>query len=601
MSSLQLAYLEIKRLLRNRLTRVALLGICLMPLLYSSLYLYAFWDPYGKMENLPVAVVNEDRGGVLDGEAENAGDRLVEKLKANHAVKWEMTTAAQADEGLRSGHHYLAIYVPANFTEQILTATNEQPQAAELVYRTNPSKNYLATALGQRVISEVKAQLTQEINAEFYKKVLVQLQDGSQGLREAADGAQRLADGAAEAVQGAGALQAGARQLGDGSAQLTAGAAQAADGAQRLAGGVGQAKERLATAAQGAGQLQSGLGVAAGSAAQLSAVPGPFGAGAKQLAAGLNQLAVGAQQLRTGLSDPSGMNQLQAGARALAGGTGQLCDGSTRLQQGAGELQDGQAKLASGLAEIQAGNATLASKLGDAADEMQAQAKGDPTQRGEALAAPVTLVEQPLYDVPNYGTGFTPYFVPLSLWVGGLLLFFIVRTRENRIKTSLVPVPTMVLSKFWSLALLGTVQAVVSSWVLIRFLSLHPQSVWRFYALNVLLSWTFIAIIQLLVNLMGLVGRFFAIVLLMLQLTSCGGTYPLEVLPRFFQVISPYLPMTYATAGLRSVISGSATIPLQTAVWTLFGFLIGALVLTMASESRFVTVRDLHPKQELAA
>lgn len=106
---------------------------------------------------------------------------------------------------------------------------------------------------------------------------------------------------------------------------------------------------------------------------------------------------------------------------------------------------------------------------------------------------------------------------------------------------------------------------------------------------------------QLLVGLMGMVGRFLAMVIMMLQLTSCAGTFPAELLPRFFQVLNPYFPMTYGTAGLRRIITGSSTVGLGTCLTVLATFLAGALALTMLTESRFVSIRDLHPSQELAA
>jgi putative membrane protein len=130
---------------------------------------------------------------------------------------------------------------------------------------------------------------------------------------------------------------------------------------------------------------------------------------------------------------------------------------------------------------------------------------------------------------------------------------------------------------------LGTIQAIVLDTVLILFLGLAVKNVFLFYIFTILMSWCFIAIIQLLVTCLGEAGKFIAIVLLILQLTSSAGTFPLELVPQFFQKINPFLPMTYDVIGLKEVISGGN--------WSVFGtqsliisiFLVVALGLTVLS------------------
>jgi putative membrane protein len=839
-NSLQLAYLELKRFARNKVARKTIIAICLMPLLYSYLYLNAFWDPYSKLSTLPVAVVNEDQGGTYDGAQDNFGQRLSDNLKANKVVGWEFVDRATADNGLQKGKYYLALVIPKDFTSKVLTATGDEPEQAELLYLANQSKNYLATQVGNRVMSEVKEEMAQEISSKFFENIVVKLQDSATGLREAADGAQKLADGSRDAKDGTARLTDGIRQARDGSEDLGTGSQQALDGANQLVDGLGQAKDGTLSlkdginkTISGAGNLQDGLSTAKsgttellgglqskvipgsnalkdglnsasqGSLAladglnQLTAGAGNANTGSTQLNAGLGQfkaalndntqgfpaLVGGAGQLKNGItalqhgttdaaaaltasqnylqqyavdhpeanSDPNfikalayisgtkttmnqtldpnnsqgftglnggaaklydslsvllngdpvnklpgvnstldqfiagsaalrdgtaqlsaglgqavqqtqklasglgtmyqgasnlseglqtaslgvsqnllpglsllysgsgdlrnGLGQLSVGSgtlvngltraytgeQNLAGGLGHITDGAERLHIGLSTAVTGTNTLADGIAQIQDGNQTLATKLSDAAQEMKVKSQGDATKKGEALAKPVKLSESDLNPVNDYGTGFTPYFVPLALWVGALILFFLVSLKENRLTTGTVRGGTQVLSKFFTVSAFGVIQAVVSSWVLLTFLPLHPQSIIGFYLFNILLSWTFIAIIQLLVYLLGAAGRFLAIVLLMLQLTSCAGTFPLELVPRFFRVISPWLPMTYGTAGLRQIISGSAHIPLSTSLLVLASFLVGALVLNILATSHWVKLKDLHPVQELAA
>ena len=100
MNSLGIAILELKRLSRNRFARVATIVVCLMPLLYSFLYLYAFWDPYDNLEKMPVAIVNQDQAMNKDNHTVSAGEELVNKLKEDHTVGWRFTDEAEANKVL---------------------------------------------------------------------------------------------------------------------------------------------------------------------------------------------------------------------------------------------------------------------------------------------------------------------------------------------------------------------------------------------------------------------------------------------------------------------------------------------------------------------
>ena len=98
-------------------------------------------------------------------------------------------------------------------------------------------------------------------------------------------------------------------------------------------------------------------------------------------------------------------------------------------------------------------------------------------------------------------------------------------------------------------------QAVLASGA-VMLLGLRPNNIVLYFLFNILLSFVFIAIIQCLVFLLGQVGRLLSIVLLILQLTSCAGTFPIEIVPKIFKVLNPFMPFTYAVSGLREVIAG---------------------------------------------
>lgn len=248
-----------------------------------------------------------------------------------------------------------------------------------------------------------------------------------------------------------------------------------------------------------------------------------------------------------------GINQLYSASNQLISGVDALADGSTKLNNGLKELNGKIPELSDGVDKLYDGSKELSDKLGDGSKELNDKLKVSSDEMGGFVSEPIILNEAPINKVPNYGTGFTPYFIPLSLWVGALMMFFII---TDKVDEDIDASPaSVVLGKFLSYGYIGILQSVLAS-VVVLMLGLKPANIPLYFLFNVFLSFVFIAIIQSLVFLLGQAGRLLAIVLLILQLTSSAGTFPLEVVPKFFKVLNPMMPFTYATDGLREIISG---------------------------------------------
>ncbi|PGK76486.1 YhgE/Pip domain-containing protein [Bacillus thuringiensis] len=327
-------------------------------------------------------------------------------------------------------------------------------------------------------------------------------------------------------------------QLADGSGQVTTGLDTLSAGANQMAGGVNQL-------ADGSSQVTGGLG-------QLSA-------GANQMAGGVNQLADGSNQVTGGLGTLSvGANQMAGGVNQLADGSGQvttglgtLSNGSTQLIDGVNKLADGSGKVTDGLVKVNDGSGELAEKLGEGA-EKTGEVKGtDKTY--DMFASPVKVKTEKMAEVPNYGTGFTPYFLSLGLFVGALLLSIVYPLRDT------VGVPksgfSWFISKFGVLLSVGIIQAIVADVILLFGLGVEVQSIPYFILFSIITSLAFIALIQCLVTAFGDAGRFIAIITLIMQLTTSAGTFPLELIPKFLQPFNVWLPMTYSVSGLKAVVS----------------------------------------------
>lgn len=365
------------------------------------------------------------------------------------------------------------------------------------------------------------------------------------------NGAKALSEGTSTLVTGTQALQ-------DGLLKYTDGAVSFSEGAVSYATGAAQYADAASSYAMGANQLSEGIQSAIVGSKQVSdgtqqlftGLQSEFGTGLTTLANSTPLLESGATSLEEATKDLSdGLLLLQAGSIQAQSGTLTLSDGITALTTGSSELNDG-------LEKILTGSSTLATSLKDGSQELNQSLRSDSSQMSTFVSSPLTINETHLNPVDNYGKGFTPYFVALALWVGALLVFFITSTEvDSTLKVNPI---SYVLGKYITNGLLGTLQAVVVSLVVLN-LKLEPNNIGLFFLTNILMSWMFIAIIQFLIYCFGDGGRVLAMALLILQLTSCAGTFPLEVVPHFFKVLNPFMPFTYTVSALREAISGVDT------------------------------------------
>ncbi|TDL31307.1 YhgE/Pip domain-containing protein [Jeotgalibacillus sp. S-D1] len=295
--------------------------------------------------------------------------------------------------------------------------------------------------------------------------------------------------------------------------------------------------------------------------------------GQKSLQNGIHQLAVGAEELENGSAKlASGqnsyvenmqtfnqrVNDADSGARKLAGGSNELniglnelSGGGQKLTNGVHDLADGSASLANGNTELLNGTKTLHDKLADAGD--QASGVKGTSDTYDMFANPVNVEKEPINHVANYGTGFAPYFISLGLFVGGLLVTIVFTINKPAVK------PrngfTWFTGKFGIIASVGIIQALLTDAILLFGLGMEVTSVPYFILVSIVTSITFMTLIQFLVTVFGDPGRFVAILILILQLTTSAGTFPVELIPNLLQPINALLPMTYTVQAFKSVIS----------------------------------------------
>jgi putative membrane protein len=618
---------ELKRLTASSMARLALVALMLVPVLYAGLYLWANNDPYGNLKDVPVALVVEDTGSTLDGKAVNYGDEVRDQLLKDASVGWHVTSAADAEQGVRDGEFDFILTLGPDFSNALTSASGNAPEQAVVKLTTNDTNSFLATTIAGQVAEKVRASITERVGKEAALTLLNGFATVRTNLGEAVDGATQLADGSTTAAEGAlalaqgsgsaniGALQLteGLQQLQAGSADLPAQATALNDGAQQVAAGNAELSTKatqVASAVQDAvnqvpqaradivalldqtdltpeqkaailAQLDEvGTAINDGNAQvqDANAKIGELAAGSAALAAGTQQLADNAPTLTNGIaSAASGASELSGGITQLAQGSLDLSNGLNALNSGAGTLRDG---LESGLADVP----------DQTADQREAAA--------QTISDPVALDTSAVTKASNYGAGMAPFFISLAAWIGIYALFLIVKPLSRRALTALKKPFTVTTAGWLTPAILGALQMTAVFGIITVALGYQVEHGWGMFGFMVLTSATFATIILALNILLGSVGQFLGLVLMVLQLVTAGGTFPWQTLPGPLQVLHNILPMSHAVDGIRQLMYGGNLSLAAGDAAALLCWLLGALLVSFLGARRMTrhrTLRDLRP------
>lgn len=670
MRTLRLARAEITRH-KSLLPTLAVLFLLIVPCLYGALYLWSNWDPYGTLEDVPVAVVNLDEPVTVDGTDVAAGDELMATMLEDPIFGFVPTDAEDAADGLAQGRYYMTITIPQDFSSNLASGADGTPHRADVQMRRDDSNGYVVGIMAESVQAELHQQINVAATSAYFESVygeLDQLRDGlteaddgahqlSDGLTEARSGSQELADGLAEAEPGAQELADGLAEATDGANQLSDGAAQVADGTQQVAdvvnpladevvpripdvadgaasvsGSVADVTDLVATGSDSlssrTGEVDDALAALAEEYPELADDPafadlqdatgrvaertGEIDDSLQTINDDAQQVNTDAQSLVTAVPDlQDRIRESQANINELNDGAHQVADGAAQLAGQLPEARDGAAELATGVSDAATGSAELADGIADASSGSDDLAEGldqllaavpalDPDTR-EANAAvlgdptDVSLAVDNPADV--YGRGLAPFFFAISLWVFGIVVFLVLRPTTGRALASAASPVRMALVGWLPVATVG----LIGSWLLLAVsqfaLGLNVVDPIGSFALVTLAVLVFTLIAHLARTALGLVGSAVLLVLLMLQLTSSGGIYPVETLPSVLRAIHPYLPMSYLVDGLRVVFTGGLTEHLVRDVIVLACVGVAAFAASCAvmARKRTWSLNTLHP------
>ena len=681
MIALRLAVSELRRLTVGTLPKLAVLALVVIPSLYSGLYLFANQDPYGRLSEVPAALVVRDEGATTTDAADGTtrrvdyGEEVARRLLDGGGFRWVRTTEADAEAGVRSGQFDAALVIGPEFSADLVSSAEYRPQQASLTLVTNDADNYLARTIADTIADDVRDAIATQVGTEAadlflqgFAAIRSDLADAVQGADELAagaaqlsagttelvDGTARLADGAAEAADGASELAAGAQALPGDVDRLASGAATLSDGldslrdrtsglptqthelaagAQQVAAGnaeVAVLGRQAATAAQDvaaraqagraglgtalaelvaagrltqeeadrvlalAGDVTTDLGTAATAAGEASHRLDELSVGAAEVAAGAHELADATPELTQGIARAAaGGEQLAAGTsrlesaagtlvtdlETLSGGTDEVAQGAAQLAGDSVTLDDGAQQVATGVTELRDG---LQDGLGAIPD------LDEDTRRATArtIADPVRVAQDELARAGSYGAGLAPFFMSLATWIGGYVLFLLVRPLSQRALAAAAPAWRTALGSWLPAALLGVAQVVLMTALVAFALDIRPVHGAATVLILLLASGAFVAILQSLNVWFGVVGEFLGLVLMLVQLVTAGGTFPWQTIPEPLLSVHRLLPMSYTVDGLRQTLYGGDLAGALRDAGVLAAWLVVALLATTYASHR---------------
>ena len=274
-----------------------------IPALYNLIFLSSMWDPYGKISDLPVAVVNQDQSAEINGKSVNLGKDLADEMAKGNDLDYHFVSDSMAQKGLKDETYFMEIKIPSDFSKNAGSLVSDKPTSSTIHYQTSKGHNFIASKMSDSAMEKLKEKVSKNITETYTKTIFENLTTLASGVTKAADGSDQLVDGSQT-------LKSGSSDISSNLDKLATSSLTFKDGADTLNVGIGQYMAGVSTLKDGS--------------ASLSQAVTQYTDGAAQLANGTNQLATGTASLAAGVSQLSNSNpKIQ-----------ELLDGSAALSKG---------------------------------------------------------------------------------------------------------------------------------------------------------------------------------------------------------------------------------------------------------------------------
>ncbi|ALB29401.1 YhgE/Pip domain-containing protein [Companilactobacillus heilongjiangensis] len=373
---------EWKYLIKHKFMIIVFAVMIFIPSIYSVTFLKSMWDPYGELQDLPVAVVNDDQSTTYQGKNLAVGKDLTKNLEQSKAMDFHiLNSSSTADKGLASGKYYMVITIPKDFSKNATTLLNKHPQKMILHYETSAGHNFTASKMTASAAQKTAQSVSEQVTKTYSKTMFNSIKQLSAGMKNAAIGSQKLTTGGVKVESADQQITTGLNTLAKSSLTFSNGADTLNQGLNQYITGVNQAESGSKTLSNGLNQLDN------------KSVTLVNGLG--QLSTGSNALSAGLQNYTNGVSSiNSSVGTLNSGAKALSFGTDKLSNSSNDLNSGLSQLHSASQNLTANLQKVSSGLTDNTSQLNSSIDTMKNQLTTTNFDQANKLKSDLTSLQQ---------------------------------------------------------------------------------------------------------------------------------------------------------------------------------------------------------------
>ena len=325
---------------------IVMIGISLIPALYNIIFLSSMWDPYGKVSELPVAVVNNDKEASYNGQTMTIGEDMVSNLKENKTLDFHFVNEEEGKKGLDDGEYYMVVTLPSDLSEKATSILTNHPEQMQIDYQTSSGRSFIASKMSDSAMTQLKQTVSTNVTETYTKALFQKMSDLKFGINKAADGSEQLADGTNQLAKGSQTLTTNLNTLANSSVTFSNGANQFTKGLSAYVSAIEQLH-------LGLGTFNSGLQSYTNAVSQVDTGLGQLASRTPELVTSVNQLNTGIKTYTGGVSQlNSGLSQFSVGVNAYTSGVDKLSVGTNQLSSQSDTLRDGITQLNKGIKKI---------------------------------------------------------------------------------------------------------------------------------------------------------------------------------------------------------------------------------------------------------
>ncbi|MEL7668872.1 YhgE/Pip domain-containing protein [Methanobacterium sp.] len=590
---------DIKTIKQLPLLIIFLIVIICLPSLYILFTIPSAWDPYSQTSNMEVAVVNDDTGYSTNGTRYDIGNMLVDELKNNTNFSWQFVDKETALDGVKNGKYYAALIMPGNFSEDLLSIETTTPQQAKIQYIDNEKLSPIATRLTSAGANEIQTKINDEIVKTIDGIIFGKLSDVGEVAKEnkaqfiklrsfvnELNGKIDIIDSSISEVNSdMGTVQKIWPKVSAALPEIQKYSNYARKNYDSLYNQILFDPQKSLTKVQ---DMESQVGTTITGLKYVDAILTSLynATGDSQLESVItqietninyaNQVLAVLKNIETNIKDgknPGGkltelkslIDQMDDGVNTLAANKASI---SHKINKAAATLNMVNSKWPTIKSAIPIATAKLNSINEEDIDKLIAFSDTNHGDVKNYFESPVELNKESMYPVNNYGSSLAPFYIALSLWIGGLIAIAMVAVR---VKSNIYSVRAAYLGRMNLFLVIGVFQSLLIA-LGVLLLNVQNSSAALMTLTILIIGMCFMIIMYSVVSIFGSLGKVIAVLLLILQIASSGGIYPAELQSTFFQVIQPYLPMTYAIRTLREVVAG--------VLWNSYWYNLGVLIIS---------------------